>query len=76
MNRLVIFLFFLCRTDKTAAAVTRQPKFYAGYILVIRSRTGMAREKMLISQGYRVFLDRNIRARQPAVIISGMVTAL
>ena len=50
--------------------------FYAGYILVISSIMGIAREKILISQGYRDFLDRKVSTRQPPVRNRGKVTAV
>ena len=50
--------------------------FYAGYILVISSIMGIAREKILISQGYRDFLDRKVSTRHPPVRNRGKVTAV
>lgn len=76
MNRLVIFYLALCKTYKTAAANCSSRTGYAGYRLVISSITGIARENRLMSQGYKVFLEKNIRPRQPAVMNSGNVTAV
>jgi len=45
----------------------REDLFYAGKIFVRIKRNGSTREKILMTQGYKVLLDRNIIKRHAAV---------
>ena len=64
VNEVSIFRFRLYIKKPPCGGFSQQ-----GYRLVISRKIGTIREKILITQGYTVFLDRNIMPRQIAVII-------
>ena len=61
----------LKQTAENPAAYGSRVKHQDGKILVIRMSRGRSMLNMQIIQGYTVFLDRNIMARQPPVTPMG-----